>query len=379
MPGVRVFETSAGHVTVSKYLVLTTGLLHKQHTPDFPGIQDYNGEICHSGAWPAGVDVAGKKIGLIGAGATAVQITQELGKRADQLTRPFTATESDTWRPYLGALFAQGRLSAAGFPATAPGCGVFDVTKEEREALNYNNVLIDKAANREVYDFWARKTRERMTDPVKRDIVAPIEPPYFYGTKRNPLENDYYEVLDKPNVEIVDLVKTPLEKFVENGIVTADDKLREFDIVVLATGFDSFTGSMTNMGLKNKDGVDMKEVWKDGVWTYLGIMTAGFPNMFMVFSPQECQVDFVVDAIAKLESENVKSIEPFHEAEVEWKDIITSSNDKTLFPFTSSWWTGGNVPGKKAESLNYVFGLESYERDCRKKMEGWKGFDVVVA
>lgn len=108
---------------------------------------------------------------------------------------------------------------------------------------NYNNVLIDKAANREVYDFWARKTRERMTDPVKRDIVAPIEPPYFYGTKRNPLENDYYEVLDKPNVEIVDLVKTPLEKFVENGIVTADDKLREFDIVVLATGFDSFTGS----------------------------------------------------------------------------------------------------------------------------------------
>lgn len=167
---------------------------------------------------------------------------------------------------------------------------------------------------------------------------------------------------------------------------------------------------MTNMGLKNKDGVDMKEIWKDGVWTYLGMMTAGFPNMFMVFSPQgssltniysaktkqqltytaptalsngpsilECQVDFVVDTIVKLESENVKSIEPLHEAEVEWKEMINSSNDKTLFPFTSSWWTGGNVPGKKAESLNYVFGLDTYEKECREKMEDWKGFEIVKA
>lgn len=265
-------KTSAGHTAVSKYLVLTTGLLHKQHTPDFPGIQDYKGEICHSGAWPASVDVAGKKVGLIGAGATAVQITQELGKRAEQLTvflrrpsyclpmrqRPFTEMESNTWKPFLDALFTQGRLSAAGFPAKGPDCGVFDVSAEERLALfeelwargamnfnlnNYNNVLLDKKANREVYNFWAKKTRERMSDPIKRDILAPIEPPYFYGTKRNPLEIDYYEVLDKPNVEVVDLSKTPLEKFVGEGIVTDDGTLREFDMVVLATGFDSFTGS----------------------------------------------------------------------------------------------------------------------------------------
>lgn len=165
---------------------------------------------------------------------------------------------------------------------------------------------------------------------------------------------------------------------------------------------------MTNMGLKNTNGVDMKEVWKDGVWTYLGMMTSGFPNMFMVFSPQgtciachitkteqltppaptaltngptvlECQVDFVVDCIAKLNSENVKTIEPSHQAEVAWKEMITSSNDKTLFPFTSSWWTGGNVPGKKAESMNYVYGVDVYEKECREKMEGWEGFEIVKA
>ncbi|EXJ87480.1 hypothetical protein A1O3_04440 [Capronia epimyces CBS 606.96] len=410
-------QTDAGHTATAKYLILATGLLHRRFIPDFPGLDRYQGEVHHSGFWPDGVDVRGKKVALIGAGATAVQITQELGKQADQLTvflrrpsyclpmqqRAWSKLENLGWKPYLERLFKQGRLSRAGMPNEGQPCGVFDVTQEEREKYfeelwargafnfqmcNYNNVLLDKKANREVYNFWLKKTRQRISDPVKRDIMAPLEPPYFFGTKRNPLEHDYYEVIDQPNVEIVDLNKTPLETFDQTGMIMTDKK-REFDMVVLATGFDSFTGSLTNMGLKNKDGVDIKDVWKDGIWTYLGMMCSGFPNMFMTYSPQaptalsngptilECQVDFVVDSIAKLERENIKSIEPLHSAEVEWKQLITTMNDRTLFPFTSSWWTGGNIPGKKAEPMTYIGGIDNYEKQCRATMENWKGFAVV--
>ena len=145
------------------------------------------------------------------------------------------------------------------------------------------------------------------------------------------------------------------------------------------------------MGLKSKDGVDMRESWQDGVRTYLGMMCSGFPNTFMVYSPQaptalsngptilECQVDFVVETIAKLEKEKAKSIEPTKSAEEEWKVMIQAMNEPTLFPLTSSWWTGGNIPGKKAESLTYVLGIEKYEAQCRETLTDWKGFEVVVA
>lgn len=265
-------KTDAGHTATCKYLIPATGLLHMKYTPDFPGLKDYKGEVHHSGFWPDGLDVIGKKVAIIGAGATAVQITQELGKRAEKLTvflrrpsyclpmrqRQWSEQESLGWKSFLDRILQQGRSSASGFPMSGPSCGIFDVSKEERERWfeelwargamnfllsNYNDMLLNKEANREVYNFWAKKTRERLSDPVKRDIMAPVEPPYFFGTKRNPLENDYYEILDKPNVEIVDLSKTPLERFESTGMMTSDNKLRDFDMVVLATGFDSFTGS----------------------------------------------------------------------------------------------------------------------------------------
>ena len=174
----------------------------------------------------------------------------------------------------------------------------------------------------------------------------------------------------------------------------------------------SVSYSLTNMGMKNKDGKDMRDVWKDGVWTYLGLQTAGFPNMFQVFSPQgkylmslypgtrcvhqltsfftaptaltngpsllECQVDIVCDAIDKLEVEGVKSIEPLHKSEIQWKEMIQVSTDRTLFPLTNSWWNTSNIPGKKAESMNYLGGISLYEQDCRSTFDGWKGFEIIT-
>ena len=264
--------TEAGHTATCKYLMLCCGVLHRRYIPDFVGLSDYKGEIHHSGFWPEGLDVKGKKVALIGAGATAVQITQEIGKVAEQLTiflrrpsmgmpmgqRDWSELESLGWRSFLGALFAEGRKSKSGFPGVSMTKGVFEASPEEREAYfenlwsrgafnyqsyNYKDMVLDKKANRVIYDFWVKKVRARITDPVKQDIMAPIEPPYLFGTKRNPLVHDYYEVIDQPNVELVNLTKNPLKTFTEKGMVMSDDKLRQFDIVILATGFDSFTGS----------------------------------------------------------------------------------------------------------------------------------------
>lgn len=265
-------KTDTGHVAVCKYLILATGLLHKRHSPDWSGLKDYKGTLHHSSFWPEDVNVAGKKVAVIGAGATSVQIVQEVSKRADSLTvfmrrpsycfpmrqRKVGAEEQECSKASYERLFQQGRLSRTGFPFSRPGCKVFDVTDKERKAhfeetwsrggfqftlCNYDDVVLDRNANRHVYDFWAKKVRARISNPIKQELMAPKEPPYWFGTKRSPLENDYYECLDRENVDIVNLKESPIKTFTETGIVTGDGTSRDFDIVILATGFDSFTGS----------------------------------------------------------------------------------------------------------------------------------------
>jgi len=318
--------------------------------------------------------------------------------------RAFTVEEQRGWKPYYERLFKEGRLSGAGFPSAMKPGSPFDDTPEQREAFfeelwdrgafnyiscNYSDYLLKKESNRIVYDFWKKKIRARMTDPKKQELMAPEEAPYYFGTKRNPLENGYYEILDQTNVDIVDLNKAPLKAFTETGLLLEDGSVHDFDYVVLATGFDSFTGSMTNMSLKNKDGIDIKEVWSKGLTSYLGLQITGFPNAFMVYSPQsptalsngitiiECQCDVIIDMISRLEAVGAKSIEPKSSAQDQWSATIDAMNELTLYPFTSSWWDGGNIPGKKKQNMNYIGGIERYEKTCREMIEGWEGFDVV--
>lgn len=412
-------KSESGKVVTGKYLICASGGLHRKYTPDFEGLEDFKGQVIHSGAWPEDASMKGKKVGLIGAGATAVQITQEVGKVAESLTvflrRPSYClpmvqrdwgSKNESWKTYYTSLFKEGRNSGSGFPGEAPKRSIHDVPEEERERYfndlwtrggfnyllgQYPDVVADPKANMIAYDFWRRKVLARLTDPKKSAIMAPEKPPYYIMTKRTPLEQDYYEILNQPNVELVDLNATPLKTFTEKGMLMSDGKLHEMDVLVLATGFDSITGSLTNMGLKSKDGVDLKDLWKDGVFTYLGLTVAGFPNMFMAFSPQspiplsngttiiECQIETIMSMIEKLEKENAKTIEATHESEVKWKELCAEMAKPSLFPFTSSWWDGGNIPGKKAEGMMYVGGVQLYESQCRETLDGWKGFQVVPA
>ncbi|KAK4565809.1 hypothetical protein LTR86_003658 [Recurvomyces mirabilis] len=416
-------KTLQGHVAKAKYLVSCTGLLHRTYTPNFEGLPSYKGEVYHSGAWPEDFNPKGKKIGLIGAGATAVQITQELGKTASELTvflrrpsyclpmgqRAFTVEEQNSWKTYYPTLFTTGRDSAAGFPAGRAGDRLQDATAPERQRLfeelwargsfnfalgNYGNILLDPEANKIAYEFWRSRVCARLTDPAKHAIMAPPveKQPYYFGTKRSPLEQDYYEVLNQSNVHLHSLSENSLRKFTSTGLEMADGKTYDFDTVVLATGFDSYSGSLTQMGLHSKDNIDLADIWSSkGVNTYLGITIAGFPNFFHAYTPQaptalsngptiiEAQVETIVDMIRKLEAEGARKFEAKEEAEEEWKATLAARSKMTLLPFTDSWWNGANIPGKKAENMIYVGGINMYEKEIRAKIDGWHGFDVVGA
>jgi cation diffusion facilitator CzcD-associated flavoprotein CzcO len=265
-------KSEAGHIAKCKYLYLATGLLHRRHYPEFPGLTDYQGVLHHSGFWPEDLSVKGKKVAIIGAGATAVQITQEVAKEAEALTvfmrrpsycipmgqRKISIEEQKHLKSYYPAMLDAGRRSAVGFPVARPPGSFWDHTPEQRRAhweeawsrggfnfglSNWPEIAMDEKANREAYEFWASKVRARMRDPVKREYMAPTEPPYYYGTKRVPLEHDYYEMLDQDHVQIVQMEQTPLKTFNKNGILLEDGRQLDFDIVILATGFDSFSGS----------------------------------------------------------------------------------------------------------------------------------------
>ncbi|MCJ1417740.1 hypothetical protein MMC32_004085 [Xylographa parallela] len=414
-----VVKTEDGRIARCTYFLLATGFAAKRHFPDWKGLDTFNGVMHHSSFWPEeGVEIKGKRVAVIGTGATGVQLTQECAKDAAELTvfqrtpnlalpmrqRTLTKEEQDAAKDQYAQIYKHRLSTFGGFSSDRSGKMTFDDTPQQRQAFfekpwenggfefwlaNYDDMLLDATANREAYDFWAKKTRSRLHDPVKKDILAPLEAPHPFGTKRPSLEQDYYEQFNKPNVHVVDVKQNPIVEVTPTGIVTADGKLHEVDVIALATGFDSLTGGMKNMGLKDADGVDLSEKWKTGTWSYLGMTCHGYPNMFFLYGAQgptafsngpscvEIQADWIVDTIAALRKENIKTIEATKDAEEEWRQIVTALSDATLFPGTSSWYMGANVPGKPREQLNYLGGLPRYGQECRERLDGWKGFTVV--
>lgn len=314
-----IVKTDTGKTVKCKYLIVAAGSSYKRHYPTFNGLDEYKGTILHAATFPeAGHDFNGKKVAVVGQGATGIQIVQETSKKAEKLTifvrtpnmaipmrqRKMTPEEQNQFIPVYEHFFRIGRTTGTGFPykdSYHDGKSSTKISKEEREARweelwarggfnfnvgGYSDFIVDKEANKLMYEFWRDKVRARISDPVKAEIFAPTEAPHPFGTKRPSLEQDYYECIDRSNVEAVSLNETSIEAFDKEGIVTSDGKHRKFDIIILATGYDSITGSFTGMGLRDVNGLDMKERWKEGVRTHLGMTTPGFPNMFMVYSPQ---------------------------------------------------------------------------------------------
>lgn len=267
----------------------------------------------HSSFWPdSGVDVKGKRIAVIGTGSTGIQIAQETARdgatvtvfqRTPNLALPMRQAKLDKEtqeanKKNYPELYKKRMTTFSGFPYDFIKRNTMDDTPEQREAVyeelwknggfefwlaTYDDMLFNMEANQQAYDFWAKKTRERIKDDRKRDILAPLDKPHAFGTKRPSLEQDFYEQMDKPENDVIDIKATPITEITETGIITSDGQHREFDVIALATGFDSVTGGMKNMGLKDLNGVDLAEKWKTGTWTYLGMTcTISLPTAVFV-------------------------------------------------------------------------------------------------
>lgn len=213
-----------------------------------------------------------------------------------------------------------------------------------------------------------------------------MEPPYAFGTKRIPLEQGFFEIFNEPHVRLVDLRKTPIEEFTENGIKTTAETM-DFDIVIAATGYDALTGTLTRIDLKGKDGVLLRDRWKDGVKSYLGMVSYNFPNMFIQFGPQaptilcngpacaEMQGGFVIDTINYCRDNQISTIETTREAEKRWRDEVLELAEASLLPNTDSWYLGANIPGKPREPLMYLGGVPRYYATLNAiHDEGYPGF-----
>lgn len=371
-------KTADGRTAKAKYLVIAAGFAAKRYVPDWPGIEKFKGIIHHSSFWPdEEIDVSGKSCAIIGTGASGVQITQAWGPHAGHL-KVFQRTPNLTVPMRLRKLTAEGQEAAkkwypelfdlrercfGGFLYSFCERKTFEDTPAEREKFfeklwtdggfrywlgNYKDYLFDPKANRAVYDFWAKKQRARVSDPAKRDLLVPVEPPHPWGVKRPCLEYAYLEQFNRPNVDVVNIKDNPIESFDEKGIKLADGTHHDFDIICIATGFDVVTGGMTAMGLHNVKGVTLKDQWKKAAQTYLGTTVAGYPNMFHLYGPHgptllsngptsvEVQGRWITDVIKQCERDGIKYINPTDEASKEWKKKINALSDISLFPTTKS-------------------------------------------
>lgn len=405
-----------GQPYACRWLIMCTGFGSAPFVPDLPGLSDFAGACHHTARWPEnGLSLEGQRVGIIGTGASGVQVAQEAAAQAEQLTifqrtpvyalpmaqRPMAAEEQAAAKLDYEEVFRQRNAPPGSFhDMERDNRRAASVTEAERLEVfedrwakggfhfwvgTFKDTLSDEVSNRLSYDFWRDKTRERVADKSLHESLAPTEPPYPFGTKRPSLEQNYYDLFDQPHVDLVDLKRYPLERITESGVLSAAG-LVELDVLVLATGFDANTGGFTRLDFKGIGGLTIGEAWADGVDTHIGVAAPGFPNMLMLYGPQsaasfcngpvcaELQGDWVVEFLDHLRSNDHRRFDSDPEHAARWSDVLGNWAEMTLFGKADSWYMGANVPGKRRQLLNmpnsdaYLQAL----RDCAD--DGYHGF-----
>lgn len=407
-------KTESGDVLTTRFLVMATGTTVEPYQPDFAGTKRYTGTLVHTARWTDDIQLAGKRVAVIGTGASGVQMIQTAGKVAETLT-VFQRTPNLALPMYQKDFDARARSEIKqGFPdryamITKTFGGIdyefdprnaVDATPAEREALynqlwdssgfkfwmgNFADTMFDPEANSYAYEFWKDKVRRLITDPAKVELLAPSEPPHPFGAKRPSLQQNYFEVMCQSNVEIVPVRDNPIQEFTECGIRTADDEEREFDVIILATGYDNNTGAMNAIDIRSDDGRSLEDKWSTGVDNHLGTFTNGFPNFAFIYGPQspggfangptaaELHGDQLVEFFEFLRTESVTRFESTEKADVAWTAHIEELINDTLFSKVDSWFNGGNIPGKHRQQLQYPGGMPTYlEHWASERASGYK-------
>ena len=347
----------------------------------------------------------GKRVAIIGTGASGIQMIQETGPIASHLTvyqrtpnlclpmrqKPISADVNAKEKETGGfdRDFAMHLTTFAGFHFDFTQRDPFEDTPEQRRAFfqslydeggfrfwlkTYYDVYHNPKANAEAYHFWRESVLPRISrlDASKQEMLAPAIPPHPFGCKRPSLENGYFEIYNLPHVDLIDIAVDPIESFTETGIVTRSGDRREVDVIALATGFDALTGSLAQLDIRNEKGDTIAQHWQDGLRTSCGLALHGFPNMFFLYGPQaptafsngpslvQVQARFLDGLMQLMLDQKITRIEPTEEAEVYWTRETKYYWDDSLFPMAKGWWSGGNIPGKRVEPLNYIGGMPKY-------------------
>ena len=254
---------------------------------------------------------------------------------------------------------------------------------------NYFDMTRVLKANRIAYNYWRDRVRERVSDPRKQELLAPMEPPHPFGAKRLSLEQDFYDHFNRDNVDVIDIKTNPIVAFEKNGIRQQDGTVHELDFIALATGFDAINGGIKAIEIRGSDNQLLTDKWRYGTFTYLGLMTAGFPNFYTTYGPQgptafsngpscnELQGDWIVALCDNMRKKKQTRIDPKMEKEQEWKTNVNELALKGVRGHTDSWYNGANIPGKPREALNYAGGIPQYKKIITgEREEGYPGFDL---
>jgi cation diffusion facilitator CzcD-associated flavoprotein CzcO len=413
--------TDDGRRHRARYVISGAGTLSVPKRPDFPGVEDFAGEVYLTGNWPHDEPTfTGKRVGVIGVGSSGIQAISELAKTAGHLTvfqrtpnyatpignEPTDPAEEARNKADYRAIRAASRNHFLGVPYGDVQPSALAVGPQQRRDVfddrwnrggfrlfidSFADILFDKAANDTVAEYIRQRIRERVTDPAKAELLAPKS--YPYGTKRPPLETDYYEAYNRDSVELVDLRANPIDRVTAGGVRLADGTEHALDCLVLATGFDACTGPLLAMNIVGRQGRALADHWADGPQTYLGLMAAGFPNLFMITGPQspsvlynmplaiEDHVDFLAEAIAHLRKNDLDVIEPSADAERNWVAHTNELAQSTLLPDSpTSWYMGNNIPGKPRRVLVYLGGAPTYRATCDEVVDrGYEGFVLTAS
>jgi len=400
----------SGETATARFLITAVGILSAPTLPRIPGIESFRGPAYHTGQWPhAPVDFNGKRVGIIGTGATAIQAIPEIAKQAKQLTvfqrRPNWAAplhnakigkaEMAAIKARYADIYARCAQTPGWFIHQPDPRKTLEVPADEREAFweklyaepgfgiwmaNFSDIGVDEQANAAVSDFIARKIRSRVKDPKIAEKLIPKD--HGFATRRVPLESGYFEAYNRDNVRLVDLNETPIERITPNGIRTSAEE-HAFDILIYATGYDGVTGAFDRIDFRGPGGLRLRDVWGDGPRTYLGQLVEGFPNLLMVLGPHtargniprasEHSVEWQTELLRFMRSRGYTRVEPRPEHVAEWTQTVIAAAERLLSWKVDSWQTGvnRNVDGRTVRRvLGYNGNAVHYRRKSAEVAEG---------
>jgi cation diffusion facilitator CzcD-associated flavoprotein CzcO len=410
-----------GRTYTAPILMTAIGLLSKPTSPAIEGIERFTGDAFHTYDWPQeGYEVAGKRVAVIGTGATGVQVIQTIADQVESLTvlqrtanwcaplnnSPISAAEMEHIKASYDEIFERCRQTPGGFIHGPDPRRTLEVSPQEREAFweelyaspgfgiwlgNFRDTIMDEKANALLSEFIARKVRERVGDPVVAETLIPTD--HGFGSRRVPLETRYYEVYNRDNVELVDLKATPIVEATPAGLRTTEREY-EFDLIVYATGFDAITGPYESMEIRGAGGRLLSDKWEAGPTTYLGVQTVGFPNFITLLGPQggsvssnyprsiEEIVDWSTGLLQYMAEHDLARVEPKQKSEDEWVAHVADMATRVLLSKAKSWFTGynSNVARKSEAPRNLIYtgGAVRFRRWLDGEIaDGYPGFDFA--